>query len=165
MVGLDGRAGSGKTTLGNQLAATARGRGVDTALVHLDDTYDGWEGLPGLAPRLLADLFTPLAEGAPGRTQRYDWVAGRFDGWIDVPGPELLIVEGVGAGHRAFDAFRSLLVWVECPPELCLTRGIARDGIDMLPQWEAWRGAEAAYFTEQDLPGRADIVVLGHEPR
>ncbi len=130
-------------------------------LVHLDDTYEGWTGLPGVAPRLVADLLTPLNLGNVGGYRRYDWHTERFAGWSVVAPGELLIIEGVGAGHRDLDPFSTLLVWVEAPAELCLERGLARDGEAMRPQWLAWREAEVAYFAAQALPDRADVVLSG----
>src|SRR4051812_25251925 len=100
LVVVDGPAGSGKTTFAGQLAAAAPGTGI----VHLDDLYEGWSGLEGsLWPRLSAQVLEPLRRGLPGRYQRYDWGLGAFAGWVDVPVPDLLVIEGCGSARRTVD--------------------------------------------------------------
>ena len=159
LVCVDGPAGSGKTTWADRLAVTLRDQGDDVRLVHLDDTYDGWTGLPTVAARLARELLIPLAEGHAGSYTRYDWAAGRFAErqWVE-PG-DVVILEGVGSGDRLLDDFRTVLVWLEAPEVLCRERGIARDGAQILEHWPAWKAGESDYFAEQDLPLRADLRV------
>lgn len=158
VVAVDGPAGSGKTTLADRLAAALGGAPV----VHLDDLYEGWTGLgPDLWHRLRDQVLEPLAAGRPARYQRYDWTAAAFDGWVEVPLPEVLVVEGVGAGARAVAPWLSLLVWVEAPSGLRLARGIARDGEAMRTEWERWRAREDAHFRADGTKGRADVLVDG----
>lgn len=158
VVCVDGPAGSGKTTTAAALAASARTSGVDAAVVHLDDLYEGWSGLGGsLWPRLSAQVLEPLRRGLPGRYQRYDWGRSRFDDWVDVPVPDVLVLEGCGSAPRAADAFAVLQIWVQAPDALRLERGLARDGADARPQWERWMRDESAHFSRERTRERADV--------
>ena len=73
--------------------------GVATVVFHLDDMYDGWDTeFDELASRVVGQILEPLSRLESGRWQRYDWGAGRFDGWETLVPPEVLILEGCGAG-------------------------------------------------------------------
>jgi uridine kinase len=164
LVCVDGPAGSGKSTLAGALAERLGRAGVGAAVVHLDDLYEGWSGLGGVWARVEEQLLAPLADGRPARYRRYDWVAGRFDGWVDVPVPGVLVLEGCGAAPRAVDGRAVLRVFVEAPDDVRLARGLARDGADMRDHWLAWMAEEAAEFAREDTRARADVVVDGTVP-
>lgn len=158
LVVVDGPAGSGKTTLADQLGAALGGAPV----VHMDDLYEGWSGLaPGVWDRLRRQVLDPVAAGRPARYQVYDWVRGRFDRWVDVAVPDVLVVEGVGAAARPVDARASLRVWVEVAPDLRLARGLARDGEALRDEWLRWAEREQAHFAADRTRERADVLVDG----
>lgn len=158
LVVVDGPAGSGKTTLAERLAAA-----LDHApVVHLDDLYDGWTGLgPDLYPRVLAQVLQPVASGQPARYHRYDWAAGRFAAWVDVPAHPVLVLEGVGAAARPVHPHASLRIWVEAPENVRLARGLARDGVELREAWLRWMDGEAAHFRADRTRARADVVIDG----
>lgn len=153
LVCVDGPAGSGKTTLADRIADLGGAR-----VVHLDDLYDGWTGLPRLADQL-DRLLLPLAAGRPGSFRRYDWQAMAYDGGVTVPPTPLLVVEGVGSGLAAYDRLRTVLVWVEAPYVVRRARGLARDGEAFAPHWDAWARDEAALFARERTRDRADLVI------
>ncbi|WP_291797437.1 uridine kinase [Cellulomonas sp.] len=158
LVCIDGPAGSGKTSFAARLADRLDSDAVRIAAVHLDDLYEGWSGLDGtLWPRLTAQVLEPLRSGRPGRFQRYDWVAGAFADWVDVPVPEVLVLEGCGAARRVAAPDAVLTVWVEAPAELRLARGLQRDGEAMRDEWVAWSAHEAAHFDLERTRARADV--------
>jgi len=154
LICLDGPAGSGKTTLAESLAALAPGSRV----VHMDDLYDGWGGLPRVADQL-DSLLGPLARGEPGSYRRYDWLAGAFAETVAVEPGDLVILEGVGSGSRAHADLITVLAWVEAPAALRMRRGIERDGEAFAQQWEAWAEAEASHFEAEQTRARADLRI------
>jgi uridine kinase len=150
---IDGRAGSGKSTVAEQIAA------IEGAIVvHTDDLCPGWDGLPQV-PRLLAELVEPLATGTPGSYPRYDWVQQRVTDQVVVPPSRLLVIEGVGAGARALRPWRTALLWLECPVQRRRRRALDRDGDTFASYWDDWAEAEDRYLaTEADRAG-ADLLV------
>ena len=161
LVCVDGPAGSGKSTLAGALAARL---GAGCAVVHLDDLYEGWSGLAGVWDRVETQVLGPLAEGRPARYRRYDWPTGRFAEWVEVPLPEVLVLEGCGSAPRAVDGRAVLRVFVEVPDDVRLERGIARDGEALRAHWLAWMREEAAEFAREGTRERADAVVDGTAP-
>lgn len=133
-------------------------------LLHLDDLYEGWSGLDGVWPRLEQQVLDPLGRGEPGRYQRFDWEADRFAGWVDVPVPSVLVVEGCGSAPRAVGDRAVLVVWVEAPSDVRLGRGLERDGSALRDQWLRWMALEKAHFDREGTRARADVVVDGCAP-
>jgi len=161
LVCVDGPAGSGKTSL----AARLRTHLDDAGVLHMDDVYAGWDtDFDEVHARLRAQVAEPLGRGAVGCYQRYDWYAGRFDAWVEVPPPAVLLLEGVGSGAAALDPVRSLLVWVEAERGERLRRGLERDGAGMLHRWLAWMEHEQAEFARQRTRERADLRLRGDGP-
>jgi uridine kinase len=156
LIVVDGPAGSGKTTFAARLASVLG----HAPVVHMDDLYEGWDGLhAGLWQRLESQLLGPLRSGRPARYQVFDWAAGRFAQWVDVPPATALVLEGVGAAALPVDSSAVLRVWVEAPEELRLARGLARDGEALRDEWVRWTALEAAHFAADGTRGRADHVV------
>ncbi len=153
---VDGPAGSGKTTL----AAAVASLRPDTAVIHMDDLYDGWGGLPRLGDQLEA-LLRPLARDRPGCYRRYDWHAGRYAETLTVPPGPLLVLEGVGSGSRTHADLTTALAWVSAPADLRLRRGLERDGAALADRWRQWMADETAHFDLDGTRGRAHLLVDG----
>lgn len=154
LVCIDGPAGSGKTTLAAAVAALEPGARV----LHMDDLYDGWHGLPKVADQL-GDLLRPLASGRAGSYRRYDWHAGHFAETVVVEPVPMLVIEGVGSGASAHADLITVLAWMEAPGAERLRRGLERDGEAMRPEWERWQVDEAALFEREHTRGLADVIV------
>lgn len=152
---IDGPSGSGKSTLAAQVAELE----PDSRLVHMDDLFEGWDGLPNVDAQL-EGLLRPIADGQPGHYRRYDWGLGEYAETVAVPPTPLLILEGVGSGSRVVAGLVTVLVWVEAAREVRMRRGIARDGAAFAPYWEAWAVAEQQHFTRHDTRERADLRLV-----
>ena len=156
LVCIDGPAGSGKTTLAARL-----GDALGAAVLHLDDLYEGWSGLDGVFDRLEEQVLAPLATGRSGRYQRYDWEAGHFAEWRDVPLSEHLVVEGCGSAPAALADRAVLVVWADAPAPVRLARGLARDGEHMRAEWVRWQELEDVHFAREGTRERAEVLVDG----
>ena len=157
---IDGPAGSGKSTLAEAVAARPDSK---ARVLHMDDLFPGWSGLPRIDDQL-DDLLTPLGHGRAGRYRRYDWLAGEFAETVTVDPVPLLVLEGVGSGSSRFADLQTVLVWVEAPYDLRLQRGLARDGEAFAPHWEQWATDEQELFAREGTRERADLVVDGTFP-
>lgn len=154
LICVDGPAGSGKTTLATAVFEVYPGCRV----VHMDDLYEGWSGLPRVGAQL-DSLLRPLAEGRPGSYRRFDWEADRFAETVVVDPVDLLVLEGVGSGSLSQADLTTVLVWVSAPEALRIERGLARDGAAYEPQWRQWVEDEAAHFARERTRERADLVI------
>jgi uridine kinase len=158
LIAVDGPAGSGKTTLAEALAAALRTTRGEVRVLHMDDLYEGWSGLDvTLEERVLDQVLRPLAAGATGHWQAYDWEQGRFADWHELAAPDVLILEGCGSGAASYAPYTSLLVWLEADPATRIARGVARDGEDVRSDWLEWMELESSYFATNRTSQRADV--------
>ncbi|GGM90119.1 uridine kinase [Dactylosporangium sucinum] len=171
LVGVDGRAGSGKTTFAGRLAGALRATGNTVAELHTDDFLDGWTKLLAWQPRLREWVFEPFRAGRAGALRRYDWSAERLeDTWSALEVPHVLLVEGVGSASAGMRPDLTLGVFVEAPRALRLARGLARDGEALRPQWERWMADEDVHFGGDPTADAVDLRVDGaprveHDPQ
>ena len=144
---VDGRSGSGKTSLAARIVAET---GAQT--LHLEDLYPGWGGLSEGS----AAAATALERG---EYRRYDWIAGEFSGeavHLDPARP--LVIEGCGAITRAnlaaAEGWRERhglpggvhSIWLELGEAERRARALARDGETFAPHWEHWAAQEREHF-------------------
>ena len=156
MVAIDGRSGSGKTVLAAGLAAA-----LAAPVVALEDLYGGWDGLERGIDLLVSEVLEPLSAGRAARVPRYDWGAREWGApWVLEP-PEVLIVEGVGAGARRAAAYADTVIWMEEPPAVRKERALDRDGATYTPYWDMWAAQEEAMLAREHTQDRADFTITG----
>ncbi|KKC48949.1 uridine kinase [Paenibacillus sp. D9] len=170
LIGVDGCGGSGKSTLAEALKASCPS---PVTIVHLDDFYvppaeldrSRPESLPVGADfdwrRLKREVLDSVLGGADGKYQRYDWGTERLSDWHEVPACGTLIVEGVTSTRLELAPLYDLTIWVDCPREERLRRGLERDGEEARGRWAAWMAAEDRYAQSHKPMERADLVVEG----
>ena len=163
LISIDGPAGSGKSTLAARFETRATARGLHTAVIHMDDLYDGWTGAERGFALLRDHVLQRLSDGREGRYRRYDWHTAAYAEIHVVPVTvDLLIVEGVTSCDRDADRFQSLRVWIETTNEVRLDRGIERDGEALRDHWLDWMRWERDHFADQSTRDRAQVVVDGN---
>lgn len=156
IVAIDGRSGAGKSSL-----AVTLSRELSAPVVALEDLYGGWDGLERGIDLLVSEVLQPLRAGRAARVPRYDWIARDWGEACVLEPPEVLIVEGVGAGARRAAAYASTLIWVEEPEPVRKRRALDRDGGTYTPYWDMWAAQEDALLSREHTPDRADLVITG----
>jgi uridine kinase len=154
IVAIDGRSGSGKTSLALALRAK-----LDAPVISLEYLYGGWDGLEHGIGLLVTEVLEPLAKGQTALVPHYDWVAESWDEPTPLAPPELLIVEGVGAGARRAAGYESVIVWLESPSFVRKGRALERDGETFAPFWDRWAAQEDAMLDRERTPERADLII------
>ncbi len=166
---VDGRGGSGKTTLAGVLGQRLDGY----AVVHGDDYFEPhdhpvtWGDFA--EERFDADVLARLRAGDPDLpVQPFDFPNRRLGDVRPVRVDRGVVVE------RWFgcdlDVPWDLRIWVETPPEVCLERGLGRDGGIALGErarlaWTTvWQPREEAWIAERRPQELADLVLDGTRP-
>jgi len=185
LVGVDGPGASGKSTLARHLASHLGAHGgpkgarhaSSAALVHVDDFYQParkrFQGSVAERPvgadfdreRLAREVLTPLRAGLPARYRRYDWSSDALEPGDTIAVGPRVVVEGVYATSAPLRAFYDVTLWVECPRNLRLERGLARDGAAAAPRWLDWMAGEDLYIARENPRQHATFVCDGSHGR
>jgi len=163
VVAIDGRCGSGKTTLAETLA-----RRFDACVLHMDDFYlppaqraADWERTPAgnmdLA-RFLDTALLPVRAGVPVAYRAYDCGADRFLPERMLRPRALTIVEGSYSQHPRLAGQYDLRVFVTCARKEQEHRLRAREGEYFAVFQARWIPLEEAYFRAFGIERQADIV-------
>lgn len=164
LVAVDGPSGAGKSVFATRLAdaVAALPGGARPPVVRTDDLLDGWDDQFTFWPRLEEWVLGPVRAGRPGAYRRYSWVRRRFlDRVVPVPAGPVLVVEGVSAARAAIRPEATLSVLVAAPAGLRLSRALARDGAETLPELRRWHAGERAHFAADGTGAAVDLVVDG----
>ena len=97
------------------------------------------------------------------RYRARDWVGDYFgDGlgdWKEVPKSDYVIIEGVSSSRLEFSKYFNLSIWVEAPAELCIQRGLDRDGAELIDYWKSFKTMEDYFFLKDKTKSRVDYIV------
>lgn len=155
VIAIDGRSGSGKTSLAGAVAAELG----NAKVVHLDDIYPGWDGLATTPPLLVAQVLEPRRRGEPVAFRRFDWARGTFADSVAVPRAKFLIVEGAGSSVGMARRYADVRVWLEAEAVIRKQRGLDRDGDGYAPYWQRWADQEDAVFGADHTRDHAHLVL------
>ena len=161
LVAIDGYGGSGKTTLAQLLSD----RTSSSTIVHTDN-FAHPNGLSGCDwPRFRDQVLEPLLQNRPARYQLYDWASGELANWVNVPVGGVVICEGVSILRSEVGDQWDVKVWINCPRDRRLARGILRDGEVDRWKWESvWIPEEDDYFARERPDLRAHLILDGTRP-
>jgi uridine kinase len=170
LLAVDGYGASGKSTFAKSVAVAC----LEANIVQMDDFYlPSSERLPReiVLTRIGADfdwerlqlqVIMPLCQNKPGCYQRYDWGRDALAEWHEVPVGGIVIVEGCYSMQAELLPLYDFSVWVDCPRQLRLERGIARDGEKVRELWEKyWMPAEDFYISSYHPEQKANLVIDG----
>ena len=174
LVGVDGLGGAGKTVLAAAVAGNLRSAGQPVALVHFDDFFlpssERPSGPPESKPiggdfdwcRLRDEVLVSLRANQAARYRKYDWTLDALAETHEIPPVGTVIVEGVYCTRKELTDLYDVRVWVECPRDLRLARGIRRDGEAARDRWELdWMPSEDLYVGEHRPIRAAHFVISG----
>ena len=169
IVGVDGLAGAGKSTLANQLVSCLPG----STCVNIDDFYRPihLDQLTKLETddliekffdwkRLEDCLLIPASNNMRAVYYKHDWESDELSDRIEVSPTDVLIVEGVFAFLPTLRALYQLKIYVDTPKPQRISR-IASRKYPNLNWMDAWILAEERYLNKFDPQSHADVVVHG----
>ena len=165
VLALDGRCGSGKTTLAAALAEQFPA----SITLHTDDFYlpparrvRGWEHIPCAnmdLTRLRSEALAPAYAGQPVPYRAYSCREGAYLPVQQLPARPLVLLEGSYSHHPLLADCETLRVFLTCSKAEQERRLRAREG-DRYPNFAArWIPLEEAYFAKYHIEETADFVV------
>ncbi len=164
ILALDGRCGSGKTTLA-QLAERVLGYQV----FHMDDYYlppaqraPDWEQRPAGnmdLERFRTQVLEPARAGQPVRYRAYRCQLGAYDTETVLPPAKQILVEGSYCLHPSLREYYDETLFLTCTPAEQQARLQAREGA-YYPMFPArWIPMEERYYAACGVPTKAEMVL------
>ena len=170
LIGIDGCGCSGKSTFADKI----KDEFSNVTIVHKDDFYLPSSQILNTHPtkkpigadfdwkRLLNQVLEPISQEKEGHYQQYDWETDSLTEWHTVPVGGIVIIEGVYSIRKELIDKYDFKIWVDCPRDKRLARGIERDGEEAHEMWvNNWMISEDVYVEKHKPNERADIVVDG----
>ena len=165
VLALDGRCGSGKTTLANTLARQFPA----SITLHTDDFYlppadrvPGWEQIPcanmDLA-RLRDEALRPAYAGQAVAYRAYSCREGDYLPTVQLAAQPLVILEGSYSHHPLLTGCETLRVFLTCAKEEQTRRLQAREGARYADFAARWIPLEEAYFAQYNVEVKADFAI------
>jgi len=155
---IDGRAGSGKSTLAGLLQNQLFRDGESSPrLIHMDDLYEGWDGLQAGVDYLQRLILNPVVARRKASWQEYDWSLAGRGRWREFEGGTPLIVEGCGSISRLAAQAAQLKIWVEADTQVRFQRWVEREGNDEF--FGKWAAQEVEFYARERSTELADFTV------
>ena len=164
LVGIDGRCGSGKTTLAASLQAQ-----LGAQVIHMDDFYlplaqraADWESIPAGnmdLHRFVREVLHPLGRGEGGQYRPYRCALGQYDAPQRFEAAPLVVVEGSYSLHPLLREAYGLRLFVSCGKAVQAQRLQAREGAHYEAYVQRWIPLEERYFAACGLPDEAGVPV------
>ena len=165
IIAIDGRCGSGKSTLGKLLAEH-----YSCDLLHLDDFFLRPEqrsekrlATPGENvdhERFLDEVLLPIKNNGSAAFRPFDCKTHSLKEPVGVSAGRILIVEGSYCLHPNLREFYNLKIFLTVSKTEQLKRIAARSGEAAAERFERiWIPLEESYFTHYDIQNICDITI------
>lgn len=165
VLALDGRCGSGKTTLAGRLAQQFPA----SITLHTDDFYlppaqraPGWEHTPcanmDLA-RLRDEALRPAYMGQAAPYRPYSCREGAYQPMQELAAQPLVILEGSYSHHPLLAEYETIRVFITCSKEEQTRRLQAREGERYENFAARWIPLEEGYFAQCRIEETADFII------
>ena len=165
VLALDGRCGSGKTTMAAALAEQF----PDSIVLHTDDFYlppaqrePDWEKTPcanmDLA-RLRDEVLVPARDGQSVPYRAYSCREGAYQPVKQLKTQPLVILEGSYSQHPLLTPYEDFRVFVTCSDDEQSRRLQAREGERYTNFAARWIPLEEAYFAQYNVEVKADFAI------
>lgn len=164
LIAIDGRCGSGKTTLGEALAGK-----LHASLIHMDDFYLRMEQRtearfqePGGNvdyERFLTDVLEPLRKGEDFSYRPFDCRIWDLGNPVFVQASPVTVIEGSYACHPSLYKNYSLRIFLDVEKEEQIRRIIKRNGPEKATEFQnRWIPLEERYFSSFVPEERCQLV-------
>jgi len=164
VLAIDGRCGSGKSSLGELLEEL-----YPCTLVHMDDFYmppeqrmENWMEIPAGnmdLKRFEREVLIPARAGEAILYQPFLCGSGTFASGTVLPRHKLTVVEGSYSHHPQLAGYYDQRVFLTCPKQEQLRRLEEREG-DYFPRFQnIWMPLEERYFQAFEIEENAQLVV------
>lgn len=165
LLAIDGRCASGKSTLGETLAAE-----WGASLFHMDDFYlqPHQRTAERLAEpggnvdreRFLEEVLLPLTKGLPVHYRRFDCGTFTFDPVKIIQPGEIALIEGSYSCHPLLRDYYDLRLFLDIDPEEQMQRILRRNGPEAAERFHTiWIPLEETYFSTCRVRENADLVI------
>jgi uridine kinase len=155
---IDGRAGSGKSTFAEQLQQQLFRDGESAPrVIHMDNIFEGWEGLALGSDYMVRFILQPLARQETASWQDWSWVKNQRSSWREFSGGTPLIVEGCGSLTERSKEHADICIWLEASEETRRERWIQRER--HLDKFDFWAAQELDFYAREKSQSLADLVI------
>jgi uridine kinase len=161
-IAIDGRGGSGKTSLAKYLEV----RYPDMFVLYGDDYWEPIVDPVSLGDfnnkRFTSEVIEPLKRGASFRHRSFEFASRQLIDHGMVTIEKAFCLERIYA--FSFDLDWDLKLFVETPAAICFDRGFARDypgNPNAAADWRKWQAKENAYRKRTHPKQQADVILDG----
>ena len=155
---IDGRAGSGKSTFAEALQQQLFRDGESAPrVIHMDNIFEGWEGLALGSDYMVRFILKPLARQETASWQDWSWVKNQRFSWREFSGGTPLIVEGCGSLTERSKEHADICIWLEASEETRRERWLKRER--HLDKFDFWAAQELDFYAREKSQSLANLVV------